>query len=101
MVTILMNAERLAIQDAVDHVGDVCIQVLDTFRENRKSLPKWGPEIDKDVERYAGSLEGWLTANLHWSFMSGRYFGTKGPEIKKTRVVELLAPRRVFKDITN
>lgn len=101
MVTVLMNAHGLEIQDAVDRVGDMCINVLDTFRKNRASLPKWNSEVDKDVERYARSLEGWLTANLHWSFMSGRYFGTKGPEIKKTGIVELRAPRPVLKDIKN
>jgi alpha-muurolene/germacrene-A/gamma-muurolene/(+)-delta-cadinol synthase len=101
MVVILMKVERLALQDAVDRVGDMCCGVLDTFQNNLKLLPKWGPHIDKDVESYIRGLESWLIACLHWSFLSGRYFGAKGQEIKKTRVVELLASRQAFKDIKN
>ena len=94
MVIILMNDEGLGLQDAVDRVGDMCIDALNTFRTQRNLLPSWGAEIDKDVERYARSLEGWLTANLHWSFISGRYFGKKGPEIKRTGIVELVPLRK-------
>jgi len=100
-VIILMKVEGRSLQDAVGCAGDMCFKALDTFRESRRSLPTWGLEIDRDVDRYVRSLEGWLTANLHWSFMSGRYFGAKGPEIKKTRIVELIRPRPVMRDIKN
>lgn len=101
MVVILMNVEGLGLQDAVDRVGDMCCDVLTTFRDGQKDLPKWGPQIDKDVDRYVRGLESWLIACLHWSFMSGRYFGTKGLQIKKTGIVELMPSRVVFKDIRN
>lgn len=101
MVIILMKVEHRTLQDAVDCAGDMCFKALDTFRESRKCLPTWDPEVNRDVERYVCSLEGWLAANLHWSFMSGRYFGSKGLEIAKTRTVELLEPRRVLMDIKN
>lgn len=101
MVIILMKTEGHELQDAVDSAADMCFKALDTFRQNRQRLPSWGSEIDEDVKRYVCSLESWLTANLHWSFMSGRYFGAKGPEVKKTRIVELLEPRQVLRDIKN
>jgi len=101
MVVILMKVESLALQEAVDHVGDMCCAVLDTFQKYRSNVPKWGPQIDKDVDRYIGGLESWLVACLHWSFLSGRYFGQKGLQIKKTGVVELLPSRQVLKDVKN
>ena len=96
MVVILMKVEGLELQEAVDHVGDMCCTVLETFQKKRKKIPKWGPQVDDDVERYLRGLESWLIACLHWSFMSGRYFGKKGSQIKKTGIVELLPSMQVF-----
>jgi alpha-muurolene/germacrene-A/gamma-muurolene/(+)-delta-cadinol synthase len=100
MVVILMRVEGLGLQEAVDHVGDMCCSVLEVFQRSKRNLPKWGPQIDGDVERYLRGLESWLVACLHWSFLSGRYFGKKGLAIKETRIVELLPSRQTLKDVT-
>ncbi|KAF8574200.1 terpenoid synthase [Ramaria rubella] len=89
MVIILMKTRALDLQAAVDYVGDMCFKVHNAFCKNQKNLPSWGPEIDRDVARYVRGLESWIVASIHWSFLSGRYFGTKGLQIKDSRIVAL------------
>jgi len=98
MVIIVMKTKGLELQSAIDYVGDMCLQSMRSFCEYEKQLPSWGPGIDKDVARYMKGLQNWLIACLHWSYISGRYFGRKGSEVKKTLTVELL-PARVEGDI--
>ena len=55
-----------------------------------KRVPSWGHEIDYQVQLYLGGLAYWPRGNDSWSFESGRYFGSKGIECQKTRVVPML-----------
>ncbi|KAF8514883.1 terpenoid synthase [Hysterangium stoloniferum] len=97
MVIILMETHALELQDAVDYVGDMCITTLDKFREYKQDLPKWGTEVDRDVARFIRGLENWLIACLHWSFISGRYFGAQGLVARDTLTVELLPKKNRVK----
>ncbi|KAJ7772948.1 terpenoid synthase [Mycena maculata] len=90
MVIILMQFHDHTLQSALDYVGELCRQTIDTFQRNRASLPSWGPEIDSMVERYVQGLESWIVGSLHWSFMTERYFGKTAQDIKKKRVVTLI-----------
>ena len=107
MIVILMDYHNLSLQAAVDHVGELCKQTIDTFSINKTELPSWGPEIDKMVACYVQGLQDWivgyvfisfsnffiyllLPSSLHWSFQTNRYFGDKGLEVKKHRLVKLL-----------
>lgn len=94
MIVIMMYHHGMTLQEAVDFVGALCKKSIDRFVEDRARLPSWGPEIDEQVEVYVQGLADWIVGSLHWSFDSERYFGKKGLQIKKTRVVEL-APVRV------
>jgi hypothetical protein len=68
----------------------MCKMTIDRFVEERAALPSWGPEIDRDVKIYVEGLAAWIIGSLQWSYISTRYFGDKGLEIKKHCVVELL-----------
>ncbi|KAI0820240.1 terpenoid synthase [Trametes gibbosa] len=91
MIAILMNIRGLDLQSAVDHVGELCKQTIDVFIENREKIPSFGPDLDRDVAMYVQGLQDWIVGSLHWSFMTKRYFGTAGAEIKRHRVVKLLS----------
>ena len=93
----MMHHHGMILQEAVDFVGDLCKKRIDHFIEDRARLPSWGLEIDAQVQSYAEGLADWIVGTLHWSFDSERYFGKKGLEIKKSRIVEL-APVRVRAD---
>lgn len=98
MIVIMMYHHGMILQEAVDFVGDLCKKTIDRFIENRALLPSWGPEIDAQVQIYVQGLADWIVGSLHWSFDSERYFGKKGLQIKKDRIVEL-APVRVSEPV--
>ena len=79
----------MTLQGAVDFVGDLCKKSIDRFTEERARLPSWGPEIDGQVQVYVQGLADWIAGSLYWSFDSERYFGKKGGQIKRDRIVEL------------
>ncbi|KAG6330338.1 hypothetical protein ID866_8752 [Astraeus odoratus] len=58
------------------------------------SLPSWGSSLDSQLKEYLNGIANWARANYCWSYESQRYFGSKGPEIEKTRLVPLL-PRSI------
>jgi len=89
MIVIMMHHHGMNLQQAVDFVGDLCKKSIDRFTEDRARLPSWGPEIDGQVQVYIQGLADWIVGSLHWSFDSERYFGKKGLQIKKNRMVEL------------
>ena len=93
MIVILMELRGFDLQTAVDFVGDLCRQTIDTFMENQQNVPSFGPRLDRDVALYMQGLQDWIVGSLHWSFMTERYFGKSGAEVKKNRIVRLL-PRR-------
>ncbi|EAU88892.1 hypothetical protein CC1G_12294 [Coprinopsis cinerea okayama7 len=90
MIIILMEHHGHTLQSAVDYVGSLCQQTINTFCENKQQLPSWGPEIDDMVAKYVQGLEDWIVGSLHWSFQTRRYFGDEGQEIKQHRLVKLL-----------
>ncbi|KAF8260662.1 isoprenoid synthase domain-containing protein [Lactarius quietus] len=67
-------------------------ELLSKFQSQYRVLPSWGPEMDP-------SLAHWIRGHDCWSFEAERYFGTKGPEIQKHRLVTLL-PRSNKPDVT-
>ncbi|KAK7455115.1 Alpha-muurolene synthase [Stygiomarasmius scandens] len=90
MIVILMVYHGHTLQGAMDYVGDLCKQTIDGFNENRKKIPSWDPEVDDMVQRYVQGLQDWIVGSLHWSFMTTRYFGAEGQQIKENRLVKLL-----------
>lgn len=95
MVIIFMKQNNMELQQAIDVVGEMCFEALENFQSHKRKLPSWGRSVDEQVARYIRGLENWLIACLHWSYMSGRYFGTSGLKIKETRIVTLLLPQRI------
>ena len=89
MVAIMTHHHGMSLQEAVDFVGDLCDKSFNRFVEDKARLPSWGPEIDGQVQAYVQGLEDWMVSTLHWSFDSERYFGKKGLQVKRSRVVEL------------
>jgi len=94
MIVILMHHHGMSLQEAVDYVGEMCRLTIDTFILNKRRVPTFGcPKLDADVAGYVQGLQEWIVGSLHWSFMTKRYFGDKGAEVKKTRHVALLPVR--------
>jgi len=98
MICILQEHYGMDLQEAMDYVGEMCRMTMENFKENAKRLPSFGSaEVDADVAAYVKALQDWMVGSLHWSFMSKRYFGDEGAEVKTHRIVKLL-PKRVEHD---
>ncbi|TFY65083.1 hypothetical protein EVG20_g5720 [Dentipellis fragilis] len=93
-VIIVMREQGLGMQDALNYVGNLCIAAINTFEGTRAQLPSWGPRVDAGVRAYIAGLQNWMIGSLHWSFITQRYFGKEGLEVKRKLSVELL-PRKV------
>jgi hypothetical protein len=91
VLTVLMQAKGISLQQAADEVGEHSAKLMKDLEDAKKRLPSWGARVDADVARYIHALEDWVIGNLEWSFESARYFGPSRDEVKKTRVV-LLSP---------
>jgi hypothetical protein len=89
ILTVLMNAEGISLQQAANTVGDHFAKLMKDLEDAKKRLPSWGVPVDADVARYVRALEDWIIGNLEWSFKTVRYFGSAHEEVKKTRVVAL------------
>ena len=84
----------MTLQEAIDYVGEMCRLTIENFTENKKRIPSFGcAKVDADVAGYVQGLQDWIVGSLHWSFMSKRYFGDEGAEVKKHRTVKLLPKR--------
>ena len=89
MIDVIMQAQGLALLDAVNAVGELCKRAIDQFTHDRANLPSWGPTIDPDVRVYVDGLADWIMGQVHWSFETERYFGKAGKRVKATHVVTL------------
>jgi Delta6-protoilludene synthase len=94
-----MNEKGVDLDAALNWVAEYHGDILSNFQAQHRLLPSWGPEMDPVVDAFVERLVYWIRGNDCWSFESGRYFGTKGPEIKETRSVTLL-PRVNKPDVT-
>ncbi|KAG5641346.1 hypothetical protein DXG03_005452 [Asterophora parasitica] len=90
IITVVMNEKGVNLDSALKWVGDYHEQVLSRFKAQRHRLPSWGLDMDVVVNTFVERLAYWIRGHDCWSFESGRYFGLKGPEIKKQRLVTLL-----------
>ena len=71
---------------AADYHKDVETRFFDTL----KRLPSFGTQVDHDLAIYIEHLANWPRSNDCWNFESGRYFGSKGLEYQRTRLVPML-----------
>ena len=76
-----------AIQWAVDYHD----RIQQDFLEGLRRVPSWGNKIDNQVKQYLFGLANWPRGNSCWSFEGGRYFGKKGLDYQRTRLVPLLS----------
>lgn len=97
MVTVVMKEKGVDIQEAIDYIEKRFNNIAQKFLEDMKDVPSFSETLDPLVAEYVWGLGNWVTGFLEWAFESKRYFGSKGPEVKKTRVVELL-PRSMGGD---
>jgi len=99
IVTVIMNEKGVDLDGALNWLAEYHGQVLSNFQAQYRLLPSSGPAVDADVNVFVERLAYWIRGFDCWSLETERYFGTKGPEIKKHRVVRL-QPKVKKPDVT-
>ena len=92
MVTVIMKEKGVDVQDAIDFIEERYNNAAKKFLEDMKDIPSFSETLDHLVSEYVWGMGNWVKGFLEWAFESGRYFGSKGLEIKSSRIVEL-SPR--------
>ena len=98
IITVVMHQMKTDIGGAIKWVADYHRETQRKFLDGLKRVPSWNQEIDCQVQQYLNGLANWVRANECWSFEAGRYFGSKGLEYKKTRLVPLLPRIKPMQD---
>ena len=77
-------------QEAYDQLGSMLESIYNRFDMAVKELPCWGEHVDVEVERYVEGIKNCVKANLHWSFRTDRYFGSRKDDVKEQGRLEVL-----------
>ncbi|KAI1393511.1 terpene synthase metal binding domain-containing protein [Hypoxylon trugodes] len=80
----------LSAQEAFDEIASMVDMRFLLWDDAVKSLPSWGENIDGQVRQYIQGIQNIVQANLSWSFRTGRYFGPKADEVRKSREIDVL-----------
>ncbi|KAI0345587.1 terpenoid synthase [Trametopsis cervina] len=94
ILTVTMRQYQLPLAEAAEWVAKYHAELEAKFHDTLTKVPSWGKEVDDHMAEYIEHLINWPRGNDCWNFEGGRYFGSKGEEIQRTRVVQLLPQRR-------
>ncbi|KAI0089632.1 terpenoid synthase [Irpex rosettiformis] len=95
ILTVVMNQFNVSLPDAVDWAVRYHKELEISFLNGLKKVPSWGEDVDEQVAMYIEHIANWPRGSASWNFEGGRYFGSRGLEVQKTRCVPLLAKREV------
>jgi hypothetical protein len=77
LVLVFHHHRQISLQSAIDQVARLIESQVRQFIILEKSLPSFGADIDRDIERFITIMRAWMRGNLDWSFESGRYRPTE------------------------
>lgn len=111
-VTVVMTNNKTDLPGAIQWISDRHDDVVDNFMRvrddvlNKKNgFPSYGEDLDRQIALYVDGLGlffilprnsrpdyvftsgQWIRGHDEWNFGSGRYFGDKGLDIQKSRLV--------------
>ncbi|KAH7917194.1 terpenoid synthase [Leucogyrophana mollusca] len=90
LLTVIMHELHVDLAGAVEWAVNFHTEMEQKFISSFSRLPSWGPTIDRQVKEYLDGVANWARGNVSWSFECRRYFGEKGREIEKSRLIPLL-----------
>ncbi|KZT64788.1 terpenoid synthase [Daedalea quercina L-15889] len=90
ILTIVMQQYGFTLDEALQWTANYHEDVEARFLDGMKKIPSFGPDVDPQLHEFIEAIALWPRTNDCWNFESGRYFGSKGLEIQKTRIVPIL-----------
>ncbi|KZP33092.1 terpenoid synthase [Athelia psychrophila] len=92
-VTVVMYNQKTDLAGALQWISNTHDELVDRFLSTRqdvldkRGVPSWGKDTDRQVAAYVDGLGQWIRGHDEWNFESGRYFGSDGLKIQKSRRV--------------
>lgn len=80
----------MGVQEAIDKAGELSNKKIERFYTLSQQIPRWVGPVDLDVQKLVDGMAKCVSGVMHWSYESQRYFGTRGLDIKRTRILQLL-----------
>ncbi|KAI0156091.1 terpene synthase metal binding domain-containing protein [Pestalotiopsis sp. NC0098] len=77
-------------QNAFDEIASLVDERYAIWDATVRKVPSWGKDVDAQVQQYVQGIQNIVQANLSWSFRTGRYFGPKAAEVRKSRELDVL-----------
>jgi hypothetical protein len=90
IITVVMHHLKLDLGEAMKWAAKYHDEIKSKIFICLSTLPSFGPEVDKEVHVLISHVAHAIGAHVLWSFECKRYFGEKGLEVQRTRVVEML-----------
>ncbi|KAI5998081.1 terpenoid synthase [Pisolithus albus] len=94
LVTAIMFELGLDRSGAMSWAAAYHTEIEAKFINGLLRLPSWGATLDEQIKQYLNGIANWARANYCWSYEGQRYFGNRGGEIEKTRLVPILSKAR-------
>jgi hypothetical protein len=89
IVSSIIQEHELSVPEAMRWLENFGKDRIKVFMDGVEKLPSWGTEIDQNVRQYIDCI-GYLVRGADaWSYESERYWGKKGEEVQRTRVVTI------------
>ncbi|OTB10482.1 hypothetical protein K445DRAFT_70183 [Daldinia sp. EC12] len=88
LITLLMK-QNLSLQESMDKIGALIESCYRNWYLTLAELPLYGEETDNEVLRFVEACRCVALGNLYWSFKTGRYLGSEGHDLHKTRTMYL------------
>jgi len=74
LVIVVMAKRNVDLQTSINIIVDIVAEYIQKFIDLRKQLPSFGPEVDKEVNRYVDSIAHFIRGSLEYAYISDRYF---------------------------
>jgi 5-epi-alpha-selinene synthase len=85
LVLLLQHAHDIDLQEAIDRVATLHDAEVHAYLQLESSLPALGLSMSTDIKQYLALLRSWMSANMYWSLLSGRYQSSaRGKEVGRS-----------------
>lgn len=65
-----MHERNVGLQAAIDILTEMLAQRVEDYIRLKKSLPSFGPDVDRELARYLHALENFVQGTVLWYYLS-------------------------------
>jgi 5-epi-alpha-selinene synthase len=73
LVLVLHYLQQLPLNKAINHAADMHNEKVKALIDLEASIPSFGEELDVELAKYISIMHFWISGNLNWYSLTGRY----------------------------